>query len=477
MAAKRSSVLVVGIVVVLAGAAGLYFLSQTGAAPFTAALEAENGTVAGCASKSGLGVTFQTCGTGSPANFTPAVIPLSDPEIANPLRGQYSWISHGPSPADFPILDVYYRDELQWAKELEPTQGQYNFASIEKGIQEAVRRGGQFSFRVMAACPGCGGTLTPGYVARQSNGAPDWNSESFLTAYANLMKAIGAKYDKDPRINFVDVGGYGSWGEYHIYQLGGATMSRENSKRMIKSVLDAFPSKFVLMMTPGPEYLSDAMAMSPRIGIRVDCVGTKGMTGSKIDDVPAALERWKTAPWVAEWCGNENNFQLGLDQVRKYHISNMSSWNMKISYEQMNATQKTNFIQANKESGYRYVINNLTLSTLRPGGAMTVNSKWSNVNVGVTYHDWNIMYQLRNPSTGTVAFEGKSSLALRTLLPTGNTPKAVTDNFTLPANLSAGNYDFHVKVVSPEGYLKPMQLAIQGKTADGSYKLGSVKVQ
>lgn len=476
-----------GLVVTLAAFAvvGLLLMANSRAAVYSVTHEAESGQVGGCArpqtaagASNTQSVEFAACTvSGNVLTFTPTAIALGATEIANPMRGQYDWISNGPDPADWPIMDVYYRDEMQWGKQIETTQGNYNFSALDRGLSAAQAKGGLFGFRIMAACPGCGGNLTPSYVARQSGGQPDWNSESFLSSYDNLMKAMGAKYDKDPRLGYIDVGGYGSWGEFHIFELGGAEITRANAKRLVQSVVNAFPSKYVLMMTDNAGMLSDAMAMSPRVGIRVDCVGADGFMGSQIDDVPAALERWKTAPWVGEWCNGGSPYALALQQVRNYHISNLGSANFPGDYADLSASEKTNFHSANKESGYRFVLNSLSIpGTIARGSTISVASKWSNVNVGPAYMPWNTMIELRNPSTGAVAFSGKSSVDLKTLLPTGNTPKAVTDNFQIPATVAAGTYDVYVKVVSAEGYLKPLNLAIQGRTADGGYKLGSVQV-
>ncbi len=37
-------------------------------------------------------------------------IPLSAPEIPNPMRGEYEWLGSSTVPAGFPVKDVYYRD-------------------------------------------------------------------------------------------------------------------------------------------------------------------------------------------------------------------------------------------------------------------------------------------------------------------------------------------------------------------------------
>lgn len=428
-------------------------------------------------------VALLTAGAYAPApgEVTLAPTPISPeaPEIPNPLRGQYIWIANPPDPAGWPTPDVYYRDEIQWGTQVEKQRGHYDFTMFDRGLAEAGRRGGVFGFRVMAACPNCGGVLAPEYVKRQGGGQPDWNDETFLAGYTDLMKALGARYDGDPRLGYVDVGGYGSWGEYHTYALGGDALTRENSTRLVQAVLDAFPKTFVLMMTPGAEYLRDAMELSPRLGIRVDCVGDGGFKGSRIDEVPAALERWKTAPWIGEWCGGsdaDNQYELGLQQVREYHITGLSSANYPERAAQMNPAQRAAFEKANKESGYRFVLNSLTLGPAVAGAPLSVRASWSNVGVGPAYLPWNATVELRDSRTDAVVFAGRTSVDLATMLPTGDRPVEVRDAFALPATIPPGGYDVHLRVTSPRNYPGPMRLAIEGREQDGSYRLGGVTV-
>src|SRR5688500_15741979 len=59
-------------------------------------------------------------------------IPMSAPEIPNPMRGQYEWLGSPTVPAGFPARDVYYRDQVVW-KRIEPSPGVYDFSSFDKG--------------------------------------------------------------------------------------------------------------------------------------------------------------------------------------------------------------------------------------------------------------------------------------------------------------------------------------------------------
>ena len=58
-------------------------------------------------------------------------IPLSAPEIANPMRGQYEWLGAAAQPQAWPVRDVYYRDQVAW-KRIEPSPGVYDFSWFDK---------------------------------------------------------------------------------------------------------------------------------------------------------------------------------------------------------------------------------------------------------------------------------------------------------------------------------------------------------
>ena len=84
-------------------------------------------------------------------------------EVANPYRGSYRWQDDAPQPPAWPVRDSYRR--VTW-RELEPTQGNYDFSRIDEGIATARANGGVFGFRVQAACTGCaaGGVAVPDYL-------------------------------------------------------------------------------------------------------------------------------------------------------------------------------------------------------------------------------------------------------------------------------------------------------------------------
>ncbi len=413
---------------------------------------------------------------GASVTFRPTVTPMSAPEIANTGRGQYEWSGIAADPPGWPQRDVYYRDEIHWNANLEPSPGVYNDAIMEQGMAHAKAMGGRFGFRVMSMNDSA--DYTPAEVAKQpGTNLPDWNSPSFLTAWSNLMRHLGAKYDNDPRLAFVDMGGYGNYGEWHTYGIGGASITAANAQTVINAVVSAFPHKHILMMTANPAFLQQAMNTSPRIGVRIDCLGATNFYGSTVDSVPDAVNRWRTAPFVAEWCGASNGapseYALADEQVAKYHFSMLSDGNYPTRYGNMSGADKASFEHANKESGYRNNLVSVTVpGQVRMGTPFSLASTWNNAGVAPAYDQWSVHYQLRTGS-GAVVWTGTSSLAMTSLLPG---QKSVTDSFTLPSSIAAGSYQLTVKVDDPSGSTVSMALAQGGAHDGGSYSLGGVAV-
>ena len=62
-------------------------------------------------------------------------------------------------------------------------------------------------------------------------------------------------------------------------------------------------------------------------------------------------------------------------------------------------------------------------------------------------------------------------------VPNTNVMAGFRIGLTALPDLAPGRYSVDVRVVSPGGYLAPMQLAVAGRAADGSYPLGTLQVQ
>ena len=184
-----------------------------------------------------LGTSTADAATSTTVTFAPTQIAYTEPEIANTLRGQYAWLGQEPQPGSYKTLDTYYRDQVMWSR-IEPTRGTYDWSWFDQGLADAGARGGKFGFRVMAWCPYCWRDATPSWLPKQAGTTiPDWNSPTFLNAWDDLMKALADRYANDPRLGYVDIGGYGKYGEWHT-DGEGANGTPASIGRIIRSVHD-----------------------------------------------------------------------------------------------------------------------------------------------------------------------------------------------------------------------------------------------
>jgi hypothetical protein len=422
-------------------------------------------------------------------------------EIANPDRGSYLWQGENPQPATWPVQDSYRR--FLW-RDLEPTPGHYDFRSIDLALAAAAARHGRFGFRIQAACTGCSnpGIAVPDYLQAlmprgfwfdlngARNYAPDWNDPDYLSRLRALLQALGRRYDNDPRLGWVDISSYGDWGEWHVARwpypapTGATPITTANAESIVRMNVEAFPHTRLLMqhqttVSDGDDHAALLYALDhyPSIGIRNDCLGdswfTKDMT-YLYDKYPIVANRWKTAPFMTEPCGG--GFATAASQIAKFHVANIGNGNFG-DLAEYSPTSRAYLARDNIMSGYRFALAGVAMpSSISRTKSFVVRSRWSNTGVTPAYEPWDVTFELRVPDTGRVAWAGRSNLDLRALLPTGRRTHAVVDELSLGSTVPRGRYTVAVAVLDPAHALPPLALAVQGRTPDGAYLLGSISV-
>lgn len=398
-------------------------------------------------------------------------------DLANPLRGQYKWLGYNSQLNPWPTNDVYYRDQTYWGR-LEPQKGVYDFKWIDDGIRRANESRSKFGFRVMAYCPQCWMTVrtdmppvTPSFIPKQpGTDIPDWNSEAFLSGWERLMAELGKRYGNDPRIGYVDVGGYGNFGEWWV-TWPTQKITEANGLRIIRAVNKAFPTKHVLINTMTTvEFTLKALATNPKMGIRTDSLGAVNM--HSMAAVDSRLQSvWKTRPFFTEWATTGDPV-VGRDQVKKFHLSTTSSQNMRLQYGSMTSTQQGAFRDATRSAGYRYWVSAVKIGALKRGTTIPVTVTMTNSGVAPTYDKWYVQLRLTD-AAGKRAWTRTLAIDLKKHLPG---TKTYTTYVTVPTTLSKATYTASLGVLDSERYSADMSLANGGRRADGSYTLGNVVV-
>lgn len=449
----------------------------------------------------------------------PAVIPLAAPEVVNPMRGLYKWRGTERSPLPRPAFDTY--DRFDW-RDLEPVKTAYDFSKIERFLTTARAEGRRGSFRVRCLVRG---NLCPDYISaalpqgwwsqREAKGkppeikggtyVPDWNDPFFLERVDQLLAALGARYDGDPRITLIDIGMFGVFGEWHTSGFtypgppGAEPATPASMRRLIDAHVKAFPRTRLVMMSGAP-VLDYALGLSDRMGWRRDSLGDRHFNDlQKSAGWALAKDRWKTAPVITEFM-NPPILALARTQVVPYHVALIGNGNT-ARIEPLDTGQMADLSLMGKLTGYRFELRRVSLpGHVAPGGTLSLEAEWANAGATPAYEPWSVRYQLRD-AQGRMAFEGRSELNLEkflvddTPLPLPGGPKTppaaaldrpvvrppasivrVRDSWRLPVDLAAGTYALHVIVTLPGSYLPPMQLANQGQARDGSYPLAKLVV-
>jgi hypothetical protein len=486
-----------------------------------------------------------TCeGAGGATAFTLELLREDGPDLTAPGRGAEQW--HDRSDVDVPTegspvraLDRYHR--FTWTQ-FERGEGEYDWTDFDEILHESIDNGQKLGFGIMSACPGCptdyNGMVNvdgspaayPEYLHDRmqsepvrdwvSDGywVPNWNSESYLARHEALLRAIdahlatgthsGVRY-RDA-IGYIDVRGYGSWGEWHVAGIAddvddqpAGRATPETLRALIDMHVEALPShQLVLMIAAfdggrfgnmGTPVEVSAHALHARneagpLGWRRDNWGEQadyirwlldwndGESGG-IRLSEEIMNRWQTAPVVGEPLPFESAGSCPYEdieaQVRLYHAASFGNGNF--GGLESHACMREHVRAAARAAGYRIVIEGGSSEpVLRTGGPVAITLSWRNLGLAPTYEHWDVVYELR-ASDGSVAWSGTSTFSPRLFLPQ-DTATEIRDDLALPDSIAAGSYDLVVVVRDPTGFRAPLPLANAARGTDGSYFLRTVEV-
>ncbi|MFT3711285.1 MAG: DUF4832 domain-containing protein [Archangium sp.] len=480
-------------------------------------------------------------------------IPLTAPDLVAPGRALEIWnaedqaIAYPTDGSGLQATDVYHR--FTWAQ-LETARDVYNWALFDYEIRAAIDQRRKFAFAVMTVCPGCGSlnlnyggaeSAYPAYLHSDMQAEsvrdwispigggwiPNWNSNAYLSRFERLLVKINEHLENTTwngvllanAINYIDIRGYGSWGEWHqggivddvngSQQPQAARATSVTLNRIIDAHVNGFPNQQLVAMisTFDANRLQNTMN-PPDVALHaLQTQNARGKLGWRRDNWGCLdnrcgdylryysdlhpdptlraliMERYKFAPIngepmnggsvVGDASGSTCYYFELKTQVERYHAASFGNGNFQSVTNAQCA--RDNVRAAAKASGYRLLLTGGSMTTnVGSTRRLTVRLDWRNVGVAPTYEDWNVTYELRN-SAGTTVWSGSSSMVLRLFLPAANS-NSVTDTFTLPSTIAAGTYSVRLVVKDPNGFRRPLPLAVLGRDTDGSYLLNTLVV-
>ena len=140
--------------------------------------------------------------------------------------------------------------------DLNPEEGVYDWSSIDAILDACEKAGLTYGIRIMPYSSYLGKDFVPKWVYEKGAKTqivdrkdkpgekiefPVWDDPTYLDACKKFAKALGEKYDGDPRVEFVDVRPFGDYGEWHTAFTEGNYMP---SIEIQKDMLDCYKAAF-----------------------------------------------------------------------------------------------------------------------------------------------------------------------------------------------------------------------------------------
>lgn len=417
-----------------------------------------------------------------------------DTLFANPGQG---WMSQQRSPRAeprFPCSVVYIR--FNWA-DAEPEEGKYHWAVIDDVITAWKERGAAVAMRVMTCNAhsrgyytspqwlfdaGCrsheylvGGDDPTSGGQRIPRVEPDYADPIYLAKHAAFLEALGDRYDGRPEVEFLDIGSYGVWGEWHTQHPAPVSVRKD----IVDLYLRAFRKTPLVFMSDDAEVLP--YALSRGTGFRRDGVGSpwheQNWIGSrKYAGVAGMADTWKSAPVVFEWFGDyaylqsrQWSFDAAVDFMLSNHVTLINDNVGRVPPEAMPKLEKLARL-----AGARFVLRELTHEqTVQRGKLLNLRMKWANVGVGKTHHPYAPRLVLLD-AAGQPILTRDIPVDLRSWLPGEHD---LTESVPVPQGVETGEYTLALTLVDPGGQRRPFRLAIDAPETEGRYKLSQVKVK
>ncbi|MDX2064529.1 MAG: DUF4832 domain-containing protein [Fimbriimonadaceae bacterium] len=359
------------------------------------------------------------------AEFTPAPGPLD-----NPLKGWAPYAFNGQAYALPHTMAFHY---VSW-RELEPAEGDYQFTKFERRWETEGSRGRHVILRLYMDYPNQPNAL-PTYLIDQGvkqtryvtkevgNGySPDYRDPRLLAALEKLIAKMGVRYNRDPRVAFLQLGTLGFWGEWHTWPRESLFAPPEVQRRVINAYRRAFPNKHIMARYPGGE-----LAPMNWLGFHDDMfpedtdppAGTRSLESTFLPMMRKSglAQRWRTAPIGGEMVPRAAKRFLGPEwettkrALELAHFSWVGPYGP--SMETLSATERTRAEWMVRRMGYNFVLN--TADFARNPDHLLVQLRGTNTGVAPFYYRWPVrLAYIKDRGLGRV-FE--SNVDIRTWQP------------------------------------------------------------
>lgn len=385
---------------------------------------------------------------------------------------------------DYPMTSIaYFR--IYW-RYLEPEKDKYNWSLIDEALKTAHERKQTLMLRV---APYGGGvddvpdwyrSIVKGPDLWQNKWRVDANDSRYAEYYGKFISSLAKRYDGHPDLEAVDLSIVGFWGE----GAGSNMLTRETRESLVNAYTDNFKKTPLLMLLTDEKTNKYGLSQA-NVGWRVDCLGDMGGFGPNfshmLDYYPQHIindgmqDAWKKAPvsfeicWVMQkWKDEGWDIDYIIDQSLKWHISTFNAKSSAVPKEwQPSVNRWLN------RMGYRFALRNFSYPEfVSPNGKLSFKSWWENKGVAPCYKkDLLLAIRLSNSKKSVVMI---TDADITSWLPGDY---LVDDAVFVPFDMPLGKYEIQIGIVDKQSHEPKVNLAIEGRTAEGWYSIGEIEIK
>jgi hypothetical protein len=353
-------------------------------------------------------------------------LPKAGP-LDNPLKGWCPYADAGEIRQPYSLTFQY----VSW-RELEPAKGDYRFADWEREWDVDAAKDKHVVFRVYVDYPSrpsgmpewlrtAGVQETP-YDEHGGGRSPDYDHPEMVAGMERLIAALGERYDRNPRIAFVQLGLLGFWGEWHTWPQDRLYASAKTERRVIDAYRAAFPNKSLMVRYP-----SKHAGRQEWIGFHDDMFPEDTDNGEDWSFLAKLrktnrTENWKVAVVGGEMVPGESQRWLGPDyevtstMLKRAHFTWVGPY-----CPALDNADDAEFLKRSQETvrsmGYEFRIHEVEhLASAKAGRPIELALSGENRGVAPFYYPWAVEWALLDDSDEAIGIS-KTSWDVREWLP------------------------------------------------------------
>ena len=377
-------------------------------------------------------------------------LPAGPGPVSNPLKGYAPYVQEG-GLKGVPTTMAFY--EVPW-RELEPKRGELRFAEWEaKTLRAAASKDKRVVLRVWIDYPDLplglpdwlldAGVKTTPYADEGigKGRSPDYADPRLRAALRALIRAMGARWDRDPQVAYVQLGLLGHWGEWHTYPRPELFAPEAVQREVVDGMRAAFPDKPLMGRT------ATGALNRPWMGYHDDLIPDDTLGPEDWKFLPnlrtaGRADNWRVSPTGGEMVPGAAARYLGADwpltlrAVREAHLSWIGPYGPTM-VDSKDPAFRARAAELSRKLGYEFRLTRVRVA----GGRVRLDG----VNDGVApfYGRWPVRFALLD-ATGGVASTADAPTDARGWLPG---PFAV--DAALPKAPKPGTYRLAVGLVDP----------------------------